>query len=128
MIKWNSITVSTGFTIPVIGIDISSAYRARMSLEDIDNLIGILTGKMADIGVSVNRLKSAMNSNEITQINMTASRSSIIDADIARESMNLLKEQILQNASASVLSTSKDLKSTSLLNIYDSISRLGMWN
>ena len=97
-----------------------------MSLEDIDNLIGILTGKMADIGVSVNRLKSAMNSNEITQINMTASRSSIIDADIARESMNLLKEQILQNASASVLSTSKDLKSTSLLNIYDSISRLGM--
>ena len=120
------ITVSTGFTIPVIGIDISSAYRARMSLEDIDNLIGILTGKMADIGVSVNRLKSAMNSNEITQINMTASRSSIIDADIARESMNLLKEQILQNASASVLSTSKDLKSTSLLNIYDSISRLGM--
>lgn len=119
------ITVSTGFTIPVIGIDISTAYKARMSLEDIDNLIEILTGKMADIGVSTNRLKSAMNSNEITHVNLTASRSSIIDADIARESMNLLKEQILQNASASVLSTSKDLKSTSLLNIYNSVGNLG---
>ena len=81
---------------------------------------------MAEIGVSKNRLESALSANEVAEINITAARSAIIDADIAEESMELLKAQILQNASASLLVASRDVSSTSLLSIYNSISNLRM--
>ncbi|MBR1977274.1 hypothetical protein IKA15_03235, partial [bacterium] len=112
--------------LPALDIDISNAESARASLEDIDRMIETLTGKMADIGVSKNRLESALNANKVAEINITASRSSIVDADIAEESMELLKAQILQNASASLLTTVRDLNSTSVLSIYNSIGNLRM--
>ena len=120
----STISVSTGFTLPVFDINISNADSARASLDDIDKMIEILTGKMAEIGVSKNRLESALSANEVTQINITAARSNIVDADIAQESMELLKAQILKNATASLLVTARDMNSNSLLNIYNSLNNL----
>jgi flagellin-like hook-associated protein FlgL len=105
----------------------STAVTVRSDLThgSINNLVAPGTnGKMAEIGVSKNRLESALSANEVTQINITAAHSNIVDADIAQESMELLKAQILQNASASLLVTIRDMNSNSLLNIYNSLNNL----
>ena len=120
----STIEVSTGFVLPILGVDISNAESARASLEDIDRVIEALTVKLGEIGVSKNRLESALSANKVAEINIAAARSNIVDADIAKESMELLKAQILQNASASLLTASRDINSTSLLNIYNSIGNL----
>ncbi|MBQ3101920.1 hypothetical protein IJC60_02835, partial [bacterium] len=120
----SAIEVSTGFVIPIIDLNILDADSARNALEDIDRVIETLTVKLGEIGVSKNRLESALSANEVAEINIAAARSNIVDADIAKESMELLKAQILQNASASLLTASRDINSTSLLNIYNSLGNL----
>ncbi len=120
----STIEVSTGFVIPIIDLNVLNADSARASLEDIDKVIETLNKKLGEIGVSKNRLDSAYSANEVAQINITAAHSTIVDADIAQESMELLKAQILQNAAASLLMTARDINSTSLLNIYNSVGNL----
>ncbi len=120
----SAIEVSTGFVIPIIDLNILDADSARSALEDIDRVINTLTEKLGEIGVSKNRLESALSANEVAEINIEAARSNIVDADIAEESMEFLKAQILQNASASLLTASRDINSTSLLNIYNSLGNL----
>ena len=120
----SAIEVSTGFVIPIIDLNILDADSARNALEDIDRVIETLTIKLGEIGVSKNRLESALSANEVAEINIAAARSNIVDADIAQESMEFLKAQILQNATSSLLVTARDINSTSLLNIYQSIGNL----
>ena len=121
----SSITVETGFVIPIIDLNITTADKARNSLDDIDRVIETLTTKMAEIGVSKNRLESAMDANSIAKANIASARSTLADADIAKESMNFIKYQILQNAASSLLTSSRETSYTSLLNIYNSIGRIG---
>lgn len=120
----STIEVSTGFVIPIIDLNVLNADSARASIEDVDKVIETLTKKLGEIGVSKNRLNSALSANEVAEINITAARSAIVDADVAQESMELLKAQILQNAAASLLVTSRDVNSTSLLSIYNSVGSL----
>jgi len=47
-----------------------------------------------------------MESIQVSIDNLTSSRSTIKDADVAKESSNYIKSQILQQASATLLSTS----------------------
>ena len=120
----STITVETGFVIPIIDLNITTADKARASLDDIDRVIETLTGKMAEIGVSKNRLESAMDANSIAKANIASARSTLADADIAKESMNFIKNQILQNAASSLLIASRNSHQTSLLSIYNSIENI----
>ena len=57
------------------------------------------------IGSKQAAITSAMNSAQVMETNLTASNSLIKDADIAKESSNYIKQQILQQTSASLLAT-----------------------
>ena len=74
---------------------------ARTFLTDIDKAIATVTDKLTQIGGIQQRLLSAADIAET----MTSSVTTIKDADIAEESSNYVKEQILQQLSTSMLAT-----------------------
>ena len=78
---------------------------ARGYLVDVDTAIARLTDATTKIGSKQAAITSAMNSAQVMETNLTASNSLIKDADIAKESSNYIKQQILQQTSASLLAT-----------------------
>lgn len=90
----------------VNALDITTAANADASIAAIDSALTDLNTARAQFGAFQNRLESSL-SNLGTQVeNLTASESRIRDADLAQESANLAKYQILQQAGISVLSQS----------------------
>jgi flagellin len=80
-----------------------SATNAAAYINTIDTAINTISTKKSTIGAMVNRLDSAEQSFTTTIENATAAKSTIMDADIAEESMNYTKAQILQQTSAALL-------------------------
>lgn len=108
------IKVDTGFALGDINISLATDFSSRQALDTIDALIAKVTDKMTSIGATQNRIESAMQY-QVTQINaLTASNSLIKDADIAKESANYIKSQILQNVASSLLSTANQAPSIAL--------------
>ena len=69
---------------------------------------------MAKIGGIQQRLISSLEATEAMSDSVTSSLSTIQDADIAAESANYVKEQILQQLSTSMLSTANQAPSIAL--------------
>lgn len=69
---------------------------------------------MARIGGIQQRLISCLEANEAMSSSVTSSLSTIQDADLASESANYIKEQILQQISTSMLSTANQAPSIAL--------------
>lgn len=78
---------------------------ARAFLTDIDKAIATVTDRLTKIGGIQQRLLSAADIAETMTSSVTSSLSTIKDADIAEESSNYVKEQILQQLSTSMLAT-----------------------
>lgn len=78
---------------------------ARAFIDQIDEAIENVSLRCTKIGAYMNRLDSAIESTDIQRENLTEAVSTIKDADAATESSNYIKYQILQQATASLLST-----------------------
>ena len=72
-------------------------------LDALDAAITEISTRRGTIGSTSNRLESAMDQLDTQYENLSASNSRIKDADIATESSNYIQNQILQQASASLL-------------------------
>ena len=72
-------------------------------LDALDEAITEISSRRGTIGSTTNRLESAMDQLDTQYENLSASNSRIKDADIATESSNYIQNQILQQASASLL-------------------------
>ena len=66
------------------------------------------------IGASSNRLESVLDSITTSIENLTSSLSTIRDADIAKESTDYIRHQILQNDCATLLATANQSPSIAL--------------
>ena len=73
-----------------------------------------LSDKSTELGAIENRLQSAIESIEVNIENLTSSLSTIRDADIAEVSSEYIRQQILQQASATLLSTANQSPSIAL--------------
>lgn len=71
----------------------------------------------ASIGAAHNVLEAAISRNTNLEINLTEARSTIMDADFAQESANLVRNQILQNVSVSLLSQVGNVKRNVVLSL-----------
>ena len=80
-----------------------SASAAAQYINIIDAAINQISNKKATIGATMNRLESAETSLTTTIENNTAAKSTIMDADIAEESAEYTKAQILQQTSSALL-------------------------
>ncbi len=98
--------------------DLDNVYdkdeNARAFLTDIDKAIADVTDRTTKIGGRQQRIISAMNAAGVMETNLTAASSLIKDADIAEESSNYIKQQILQQTSASLLATANQAPSIAL--------------
>jgi flagellin len=100
----NSVTaaVSTA-SAGVSSVDISTAAGAQASLTVLDRAINTVTDSRASMGAYQNRLSAAISNLETTSMNLTASRSRILDTDYAKETTNLAKSQIITQAATAML-------------------------
>ena len=87
---------------------------AADQLEKIDTAISNIATRVTTIGAVQNRVESAISSISVQSENLTSSLSTIKDADVAEESSNYIKAQILQQASATLLATANQLPSIAL--------------
>ncbi len=99
----NAIIFNTSFDLGDIDVDFSSSQTASNSLNGIDALLDRISKKRSEFGAIMNRLESVLNTQTSQIENLTASKSTIMDADIAQESADYVKNQILQQTTASLL-------------------------
>jgi flagellin len=85
------------------GVDVSSKAGARDLLGNIDGALEKVSRMRASFGAMQSRLESTVNGLDSKFENLSAARSRIMDADVARESSELASATMLQNASLSVL-------------------------
>lgn len=78
---------------------------AREFLQFVDDAIENVSARTALIGAYMNRVESAVDAISVQKENIVSANSSIKDADVATESSNFIKYQILQQSSATLLST-----------------------
>ena len=83
---------------------ISSQTTASVAIQHIDGAMSQIVTQRAKWGALQNRLESTVNNLSSVNENMTAARSRIEDTDFARESANLARTQVLQQAGMSMLS------------------------
>jgi flagellin len=89
-------------------------YEPMQMLEFLDSAINDISNRVTKIGAAQNRITSALASLDVQSQNITSSLSTLRDTDVARESSNYLQAQILQQASATLLSTANQLPSVAL--------------
>ncbi|WP_414830105.1 flagellin [Alteromonas sp. H39] len=85
-------------------VDISTAGGASTALTAIDNAISSIGGTRADLGALQNRFQSTIRNLSNISENISAARSRIRDTDFAAETADLTRNQIIQQASTTVLS------------------------
>lgn len=74
------------------------------TLGDLDTMIDNVSRMRSGLGATQNGLESKVEFLKVAKENMSASRSRIRDVDVASESSTMVKNQILQQASAAMLS------------------------
>jgi flagellin len=97
-----------------IDASIWTGNKIRSFMGQIDTALKEISSKRSKIGAIQNRLDSALGNLTMINENMTASESRIRDVDIAKESATMTKFQILQQASANVLSQANQLPKLAL--------------
>jgi len=94
-------STATGNNIATVSLSSASAAATTVGL--VDTAIAQVASSRSDIGALLNRLDSASNTLKIASENTSAARSSIQDVDFASETASFSKNQILQQASSSML-------------------------
>ncbi|OFZ22795.1 MAG: flagellin [Bdellovibrionales bacterium GWB1_55_8] len=87
----------------VEGLDYETIDGARESIDRVDEAINRVSGSRARLGAMQNKLHASVNNLGITKENLSQARSRIADADVAAETSELVRGNILQQAGISVL-------------------------
>ena len=97
------------------GLDSGTGKSVQEQLGKIDTVINKISTRITTLGAARNRIDSAIESIGVQSENITSSLSTLRDADVATESSNYIKAQILQQASATLLATANQTPSIALL-------------
>ena len=84
-------------------VDLSTAAGSQTALSTLDKAINTITDMRASMGAYQNRLAASISNLETSSMNLQASRSRILDTDYAKETTNLAKAQIIQQAATAML-------------------------
>ena len=95
---------ATGLGLTGAGNDVLTSENASSMMASIDNAISAIGGLRADLGALQNRFQSTIRNLSNISENVSAARSQIKDTDFATETANLTRNQIIQQASTTILS------------------------
>jgi flagellin len=93
----------------VSNIDVTTAEGAGEAISTIDEAIGNVSSERSKLGAFQNRLDHTINNLNTSEENLTAAESRISDVDMAREMMNMSKQQILSQAGTAMLAQANQL-------------------
>jgi flagellin len=86
------------------GVSVSSQANAQLVMAGMDSLIAVVDKKRSELGAVQNRFQSTIRNQSNISENLSAAKSRIKDADFAAETAALTRNQILQQASQTILS------------------------
>ena len=96
-------TAGTDTSANVQKLDVSTVLGAQQALEVVDKALGAINSTRADLGAIQNRFTSVVANLQTSSENLSASRSRIKDTDFAKETAELTRTQILQQAGTAML-------------------------
>lgn len=106
-----SLATIAGSTVSVSGTAASSALSA---LSTIDTAIGNVSTARSSFGAAMNRLEVAQGNIQTMRLNLSAANSRIRDVDVATETAQLSRNQVLSQAGVSVLAQANGLPQLAL--------------
>ena len=109
----NYVNPQTGIT-NLKDLSISQASISRTAMDVLDKAINDISQKRSLYGSTINRLTSTVTRIEVRKENLTSSNSVIRDTDIAVETANMTKSQVLQQSSVALLKQANNSTSIAL--------------
>ena len=103
---------ASGLSIGTLKVD--TIANASAAIASIDNAISTIGATRADLGALQNRFESTIRNLSNISENIAGARSRIRDTDFAAETAELTRNQIIQQASVSVLSQANQRPQTAL--------------
>ncbi len=98
----------------VSDVDVTTVGGSQLAVSVIDGALKTVDSQRAQLGAFQNRFSHAISNLDNINENVNASRSRIKDTDYAKETTQMTKSQILQQASTSVLAQAKQSPSAAL--------------
>ena len=83
--------------------------KASAMVSKLDAALDNISAKRADFGAKQNRLEATVRNNANVIENQSAARSRVMDTDFAKETANLTRTQILQQAGTAMLAQANQL-------------------
>ena len=112
LLNTNSSTITNLKAGDVIQVD--TYAHSQSAIENIDNMIKNVDSFRAALGAAQNRLESTISNQENIIENVNDARSRIRDVDYAAETAKMAQQQILQQASTSMLSQANQKNSIAM--------------
>jgi flagellin len=103
--------LATDDTIKVTGkgINVSTQETASDAIDTLDKAIANVSSERSKLGAVQNRLDHTINNLNTAEENLTAAESRISDVDMAKEMMNMSKQQILSQAGTAMMAQANQL-------------------
>jgi len=108
------VTLTGGYWNSVASGDITSSSDAATALTNVRGAISMLAGSRADVGANVSRYEAESSALAVQKDNVAAARSRIYDVDVAEESANFARQQILVQSGTAMLAQANVLPQTAL--------------
>ena len=96
------------------GSNLSSQTSALAALATIDSAIQTVSTSRANFGTVMNRMDFAVSNIQTMQLNITAANSRIRDVDVASETANLSRNQVLTQAGTAILAQANQIPQMAL--------------
>lgn len=94
--------------------NVTSTGNSGNAITTIDKAIDTITNVRATVGAGQSRLEQVVSFLDTSSTNLSAARGRIMDADFAKETANLTRSQILQQAGTAMLSQANQLPNSVL--------------
>jgi flagellin len=105
---------ATSTSLAVNGLSLSTLSGAQQALGTIDSALQSISSTRATLGAQANRFEKVINVATQSSVSLSAAQSRIRDVDVAEETSNMSRTQILMQAGVSVLSQANQMPQVAL--------------
>lgn len=110
----NELSMSAGYYESVDDINVTDVGGAQRAVSILDTAMKYVDSHRSELGAMQNRFDHAINNLENIHENLATSNSRIKDTDYAKETTQMLKQQILQQVSTTILAQAKQAPNLAL--------------
>ena len=100
---------------------LANASSAAQFIDVIDTASKDVVGRIASAGAYSSRLDSVVDSINVKTENLTSAYSTIMDADIAEETANMIKQQLLIQTSIAMITQANNIQKTAILGMLGTV-------